>query len=88
MLKLALVYLDNSRPSRELASIAARSVALTFPVLEYTDDYPDYSPTNQYTVRLDLSDILPTRLAFSLFDCGCFDNSGTFEVRLETVCEP
>jgi len=52
------------------------------------DPYPDYNPLHIYTVRLALGENAPDRLAFSIPDCGCFDNSGSFELAIEVPCEP
>jgi hypothetical protein len=47
--------------------------------------YPPFESSHTYTVVLDLGSAPPEPLHFSIYDCGCFDNSGTFTV---TVPEP
>jgi hypothetical protein len=72
-----------------LGESGAECQGMSRPVSELlAGEYPEFTSSHDYSVRLDLSALLPTRLAFTISDCGCWDNSGTFELRLETVCEP
>src|SRR5262249_48460416 len=45
--------------------------------------YPAFSPSHTYTVTLDLGAAAAQRLNFAPFDCGRFDNSGSYTVTSE-----
>jgi hypothetical protein len=44
--------------------------------------YPAYSPTHKYTVQVDLGAAAAERINFAFFDCGCFDNSGNWNLTM------
>jgi hypothetical protein len=46
------------------------------------DGYPGFSPTNEYTVRVDFGSGPAERLNFGYSDCGCFDNTGSYTMTL------
>ena len=56
------------------------------------EPYPAFSPTHEYTVKLDLGANPDERLNFGMSDCGCDDNSGALVVSLSpqggTACGP
>jgi hypothetical protein len=47
--------------------------------------YPDFSPSHDYTVTLDLGTGTPTSYEFGMADCGCYDNSGTHTLTLTPI---
>jgi hypothetical protein len=70
--------------STECASISHRIADLL------VDPYPAFSPTHQYTVRLNLGAAPPDRLNIGMADCGCFDNSGSYAITIQSTsgCNP
>lgn len=47
--------------------------------------YPGFSASHTYSVVIDLGAGPAERLTFGFADCGCFDNSGTFNVDLRPM---